>query len=250
MARSSQKRILILGGTAEANALAAALAGRGDVTAILSYAGRTENPKAPPIPYRVGGFGGIKGLHSYLMDNAIDALIDATHPFAAQMSAHAVAAAEVTGVPLIALERPAWTAEPGDIWTEVDILEQAADALGDTPRKVFLAIGRLHLAAFAAKPQHAYLVRLVDPPREALPLRHVEVLIGRGPFKTADDLAMMRDRGIEAVVAKNAGGPASYAKIEAARLLRIPVILQRRPAVPPRETVETVEATLAWLAGL
>lgn len=247
MERSSGKKILILGGTAEANALAAALAGRSDVDAILSYAGRTENPKVPPIRYRVGGFGGIDGLHSYLRDNGIDALVDATHPFAAQMSAHAVAAAETAGVALVALERPPWSPEPGERWTEVDTLEDAADQLGDIPRNIFLAIGRMHLAAFTKRPQHHYVVRLVDPPRAALPLPDITVLVGRGPFKTADDLAMMRDHGIDAVVAKNAGGPASYAKIEAARLLGIPVILQRRPAVPARHTVATVEAVLEWL---
>ncbi|MCC2113415.1 MAG: cobalt-precorrin-6A reductase, partial [Hyphomicrobiales bacterium] len=185
----------------------------------------------------------------YLRDNGIGALIDATHPFAAQMSVHAVAAAEAAGLPLIALERPPWTPEPGDDWREVDTLEEAADALGETPRKIFLAIGRLHLGAFAEKPQHSYVVRLVDPPQEKLPLPDVNVLVGRGPFRTADDLAMMRDHGIEAVVAKNAGGPASYAKIEAARLLGIPVILQRRPFAPARETAATVEAVLAWLAS-
>lgn len=239
-------KVLVLGGTADANALAARLAADG-FDAMLSYAGRTENPKVPPIPFRVGGFGGIAGLAAFLKAGGFSHLIDATHPFAAQMSSHAVAAAAEAGVPLLALERPPWMAQPGDNWSEVETLVQAAEVLGETPRRVFLAIGRLHLDAFASQPQHSYLVRLVDPPQGDLPLPDIEVVVARGPFDLAGDLAMLRAFRADVVVAKNAGGPAAYAKIAAARELGIPVILQRRPEVPQRPVVESVNAVMDWL---
>lgn len=242
-----RSKILVLGGTADANALAARLAADG-FEAMLSYAGRTENPKVPPIPFRVGGFGGVAGLTAFLKGGGFSHLIDATHPFAAQMSGHAVAAAAEAGVALLALERPPWVAQPGDNWSEVETLAQAAETLGETPRRVFLAIGRLHLDAFAGQPQHSYLVRLVDPPQGELPLPDIEVVVARGPFDLAGDLGMLRRFRAEVIVAKNAGGPAAYAKIAAARELGIPVILQRRPEVPQRLTVDSVEAVMDWLA--
>jgi precorrin-6A/cobalt-precorrin-6A reductase len=242
-----QLRVLILGGTADASRLAEAVVNDPRIDAVLSYAGRTENPAPPPIAWRVGGFDGIDGLKHYLVAEKIARVVDATHPFAAQMSAHAVAACAAAAVPLLALERPPWQRGPGDHWIEVDDLPAAAEALGAVPRRVFLGIGRLHLKTFAAHSQHAYLVRLVDPPRAPLPLRDAEVIVARGPFDRAGDRAMLKRHRTDIIVAKNAGGNSASAKIEAARELALPVVMVRRPFVPAREKVETVAEVLRWL---
>lgn len=240
-------RLLILGGTADANRLAGALARDPRIDAVLSYAGRTESPRQLPIPVRIGGFGGVEGLVDYLRDNSIDRVIDATHPFAAQISAHAVEACARLGLPLLALDRAPWTRQRGDNWIDVDDIEAAVEALGDTPRRVFLGIGRQNLEAFAAKPQHTYLLRLVDTPKAPLPLPKVEVVIGRGPFDRISDRAMLERFGAEVVVAKNAGGDATIAKIDAARDLELPVVMVRRPPIPARPTVESVDELLRLL---
>ncbi|MDC7785863.1 cobalt-precorrin-6A reductase [Rhodoplanes sp. TEM] len=244
-----RQKVLVLGGTTEARRLAEALAVAPEVDAVLSYAGRTESPLAVPVPWRVGGFGGVPGLIDYLRAERIDRVVDATHPFAAQMSANAVAACAAAGVPLVALERAPWRPAPGDRWIEVDSLEDAVAAVGDAPRRVFLGIGRLHLDAFAARPQHHYLVRLVDAPRDALPLPNVTVVVARGPFDVAGDRALMTEHGSEMVVSKNAGGTAAVAKIIAARDLGLPVVMVRRPDIPARPSVQTVAAVTAWLVG-
>ncbi|MFC3057583.1 cobalt-precorrin-6A reductase [Paenirhodobacter populi] len=237
-------RILILGGTTEASRLAAALAARG-LPAILSYAGRTAAPRAQPVPVRTGGFGGAEGLAAYLRAEGIGQVIDATHPFAARISANAVAACAAAEVPLLALERPAWVPGPGDRWTRVSDVAEAVAALDMAPRRVFLAIGRQTLAPFAVHPHH-YLLRLVDPP-EALPLPDCTVEIARGPFDPATDRALMERHRIDLIVAKNAGGAGAEAKLIAARALGLPVILIDRPALPPRDTVATVEEVLSRL---
>lgn len=226
--------------------MARALAEAG-VDAVYSYAGRTESPVAQPLPVRVGGFGGANGLAAYLMAECITHLIDATHPFAAQMSRNAVEACEATGTPLIALEREPWRAAKGDCWTLVPDLAAAVVALGETPRRVFLAIGRQNLDAFAGAPQHQYLLRLVDPPTEPLSLPQAEAVIARGPFTEDGDRALLRDHRIDVIVAKNAGGAGAEAKLVAARDLRLPVILIDRPAVPDRRMVRTVGEVMAWL---
>jgi precorrin-6A/cobalt-precorrin-6A reductase len=217
------------------------------IDAVLSYAGRTDNPTTPPIAWRVGGFGGIDGLGAYLRAEKIDRVVDATHPFAAQMSAHAVAACAEADVPLLALERTPWRRQDGDHWIEADTLADAAEALGTEPRRVFLGIGRMHLKTFAAYPQHAYLVRLVDQPRAPLPLPNAEIIVARGPFNRIEDRAMLTSYRADIVVSKNAGGDAASAKIEAARDLGLPVVMVRRPFVPMRKTVETVGEVLRWL---
>lgn len=238
--------ILILGGTTEASALARRLARDGQ-PAILSYAGRVEAPRAQPVPVRVGGFGGAEGLAHWLQEHGIRAVVDATHPFAATISKNAAAAAEMTGLPLIALVRLPWQAGAGDRWTEVPDLAAAADRLSGPAERVFLAIGRQGLAAFAARPQHRYLLRLVDPP-EALPFP-ADVELARGPFDPAGDLALLRRHAIQRIVAKNAGGAGAAAKLTAARMLGLPVILVARPPAPVRREVATVEAVMAWLAA-
>jgi precorrin-6A/cobalt-precorrin-6A reductase len=175
-------RILILGGTTEARELAGRLAGDRRFEPTLSLAGRTSAPLIQPVPARVGGFGGSDGLAAWLRQEQIEAVIDATHPFAVNISANAVAATGAVGVPLGSLRRPAWEPEPGDRWTIVASADEAAAALGETPRRVFLTAGRLELPAFAAAPQHTYLARTIDPPGDvALPPR-IRFLNDRGPF--------------------------------------------------------------------
>ncbi|WP_149141321.1 cobalt-precorrin-6A reductase [Gemmobacter caeruleus] len=240
--------ILLLGGTTEASRMARALAEAG-LAAEFSYAGRTEAPVAQPLPTRVGGFGGVAGLVDYLRARGISHLIDATHPFAAQMSRNAIAACAETGTALIGLERPAWAAQPGDRWTHVADIAGAVAALPEARARVFLAIGKQTLAPFVARPQHHYLLRLVDPPEGALPLPDAAAVIARGPFDLAGDTALLRDHAITHVVAKNAGGAGASAKLEAARALGLPVILIDRPRLPPRQVSATVEGVMGWLAG-
>jgi precorrin-6A/cobalt-precorrin-6A reductase len=241
-------RLLILGGTTEATALARAVAGAG-IAAVFSYAGRTAAPAGQPLPTRIGGFGGVEGLAGYLRAEGITHVIDATHPFAARMSRNAIEACASAGVPLCALERPAWTPGAGDDWRQVADIGAAVAALPDRPARVFLAIGRQHVGAFAAKPQHHYLLRLVDAPDGPLPLPDAHAIIARGPFGEAGDLALMRDHRITHVVAKNAGGAGAEAKLAAARALGLPVILIDRPRLPPRPVLATVEAVMGWLTA-
>lgn len=230
----------------EASALAAALAARG-IPATLSYMGRVERPKPQPVPVRVGGFGGVPGLVDWLRAHRVTHLVDATHPFAARMSANAVAAAAETGVPLVALVRPPWQPGPGDRWQRVPDIAGAVAALDGEGRRVMLAIGRMHLAEFAAQPQHDYLLRLVDPPVEPPPLPRHTVVIDRGPFSAAADRALMVEHRVDLVVSKNAGGAGAVAKLEAARDLGLPVLMIDRPVVPPRPEVGSVGAVLDWI---
>ncbi|MEZ5886933.1 MAG: cobalt-precorrin-6A reductase [Paracoccaceae bacterium] len=239
-------RLLILGGTTEASALARTVAGAG-IPAVFSYAGRTGAPVGQPLATRIGGFGGVEGLIAYLRGEAITHVIDATHPFAAQMSRNAVEACARTGIPLCALERPAWVAGPGDDWRHVPDIPAAVDALPEDPARVFLAIGKQNLIPFSAKPRHHYLLRLVDPPDGPLPLPDAQAVIARGPFTEAGDLALMRGHRITHVVAKNAGGAGAEAKLKAARTLGLPVILVDRPAVPDRTVRATVGGVMGWL---
>ncbi|HTQ70390.1 MAG TPA: cobalt-precorrin-6A reductase [Acidocella sp.] len=240
-------RVLLLGGTTEASRMASVLAEAG-VEAIFSYAGRTENPLPQPLAQRIGGFGGVDGLAAYLRENAITHVIDATHPFAAQMSRNAVCACAQTGVKLLALERTAWVPGPDDDWRSVDTLEAAAAALPPAPGRIFLAIGKQGLSAFATRPEQFYLLRLVDAPAFPLPLPNTEIVLDRGPFTLANDLALLRRHRISLIIAKNAGGEGARAKLDAARALRLPVLMISRPALPARESVATPQAVLQWLA--
>ena len=239
--------LLILGGTTEARALAGVLAERGGFAVTLSLAGRTASPLSQPVPTRIGGFGGVDGLEQYLRQERIEALIDATHPYAATISANAARAAEHAGVPLLALRRSAWERVEGDRWVDVDTVGEAVAALGNVPRRVFLAMGRKEIEPFAASPEHVYLVRSVDPVDPPLAVPHAIYLTARGPFSDAGDRALLERHRIDVVVAKNSGGDASYGKIAAARALHLPVILLKRPALPDVEAVETVDAVVAWL---
>jgi precorrin-6A/cobalt-precorrin-6A reductase len=239
-------RLLILGGTSEASALAGALAAREDIAPILSLAGRTENPRPAPIPSRTGGFGGVEGLRAYLSSNAIDAVVDATHPFAEQISSNAAKACAAARVPLLVFTRPPWRREPGDDWIEVDGIEEAVDALGARMRTVFLTQGRLQLAAFA-RARHRYVVRAIDRPANIDALPGAKVILARGPFALADEERLMREEGIELLVTKNSGGAATYPKIEAARRLGVTVIVVRARLQPNAETATDLSTALAWI---
>jgi precorrin-6A/cobalt-precorrin-6A reductase len=241
------RRILILGGTAEARQLAGRLARRGDLSIILSLAGRTAAPAEQPVPIRTGGFGGAEGLASCLKAQDVSVLIDATHPYAAVMSAHAAEAAVLSKVRLLALRRRPWTAADGDLWMEVDTIEDAVRALGPARRNVFLTVGRKDIHAFAAAPQHDYLVRSVDPIDPPLRVPHATYLTARGPFCEADDRKLMAQHQTNIVVARNSGGEATYGKIAAARSLGIGVVMLRRPVLPAVTTVETVQDAVAWV---
>jgi len=238
--------ILILGGTTEASALANALAERG-IRATLSYAGRVANPKPQPVPVRIGGFGGIEGLVAYLRNAAVTHLVDATHPFAARMSANAVAAAAQTGVAHLALTRPAWTPGERDRWQHVADVASAVAALSGPPRRVMLALGRMHVDAFAAQPQHHYLLRFVDPPAQPIPLPHHHIIVDRGPFAAERDTGLLRAHAIDLVVCKNAGGRGAEAKLMAARALNLPVLMIDRPHLPERTEVHDIADVLRWI---
>jgi precorrin-6A/cobalt-precorrin-6A reductase len=242
-------RVLILGGTAQARALAETLHGRGRHLVISSLAGRTSQPVLPEGEVRVGGFGGVDGLVRYLRAAAIDVVVDATHPFAETMSAHATRAAEVTGVRLVALRRPRWSARPGDRWIPVPDLPSAAREVVGLPQRgsVFLTIGRQDLAVFAGDDRHAYLIRSVDPPEGPLPSRHT-VVLGRGPYTVDGEGELMREHSVTALVTRNSGGESSAAKLLAARRRGIPVIMVEPPAPPAAVTsVETVAEIVSLL---
>jgi precorrin-6A/cobalt-precorrin-6A reductase len=242
-----QTKLLILGGSGEAAALARALDGDARYDVTLSLAGRTSEPVRLPGTIRTGGFGGAEGLSRTLHDEKFDAVIDATHPFADQIKANAIEAARLTGVPLLAIRRPSWTPVDGDNWILVEDLEGAAVALGETAKRVFLTTGRDELRPFAKASQHFYLLRSVEAPaRDELPA-HVELITARGPFRLVDELALLKQHAIDIVVTKNSGGEATYAKLAAARALGLPVVMVRRPMLPEAPSVETVVEALQWL---
>ncbi len=238
--------LLILGGTTEATALCRVLSERG-LHGTISFAGRVDRPVRQPLPQRVGGFGGVAGLANYLRAEKITHVIDATHPFAAQMSHNAVTACAQAGVPLTALTRAPWAAQTGDIWTHVPDIPQAVAALDRPAERIMLAIGRMHLAEFEPLPQHFYLLRLVDPPKAPLAFPDHHVLVDRGPFEAASDQRLMTDHKISLVVSKNSGGTGARAKLDAAQALQIPVIMIDRPPMPKRHEVHSIDRVLHWL---
>ncbi len=247
--------ILILGGTGEASALADLLVGDDRFNPMLSLAGRTATPRLPPIPWRSGGFGGLEGLKRYLIENSVQALIVATHPFAVQMRQNAVIVARATRIPVLMIERPAWKPGDGDRWTEVPDMQQAAAALGEIPRRVLLTIGRQDLAPFTAAPWHDYTIRSVEaPPPESLPPR-ANIIIARGPFTEVAERQMLTQAEIEVIVTKNSGGAATEAKLHAARALGINVVMVARPRWPDTSDLNVgiaVDApgALRWLDQL
>ncbi len=243
-------KTLILGGTTEATALARRLAGHPAIDATVSLAGRTAQPAPLPLPTRIGGFGGADGLAGYLHQAGIAAVVDATHPFAARISANAAAACVRTGVPLLALIRAPWTPGPGERWIVVPDMPAAAEALRGLGERVFLTIGRQELAPFEAVPDKTYLVRAVDPPQPMPALPRMTLVLDRGPFTLTAELALMAEHRIEVLVSKNSGGAATRDKLEAARRRGIPVVMVERPPASGAAEVHAAGAALAWLEAL
>lgn len=237
-------RVLILGGTGEARRLAATLVEDG-VPVVSSLAGRVSSPALPAGEVRIGGFGGVAGLIAWLRERSVTAVVDATHPFAVTMTTSAAAAAASTGIPLLRLQRPGWTARPGDDWRWVDSLEAAAEAVCGFS-SVFLTTGRQGLAAFAGLRARC-LIRSVEPPPPPLPPR-ATVILARGPFSVEDETALLREHRIDVVVTKDSGGAMTEAKLTAARERGIPVVLVRRPPLPAGvPVVATVGDARAWV---
>ena len=236
--------LLILGGTAEAAALATALAGRLRVT--TSLAGRTEQPSLPPGEIRIGGFGGAEGMAEWLRENAVDLVVDATHPFAAAISAHAAEACASLGLPRLRLQRPAWRRDPRDRWIEVEDAPAAARALALLGGRSLVTIGVQELAAFAGLAEVWLLIRLITPPRTKLDLGPHELVFGRGPFSLDEERLLLEHHRITSLVTKASGGAATEAKILAARDADLPVVVIRRPPPPPGALVDSIEAAVAW----
>lgn len=242
-------RLLILGGTGEAAALARKVQRRfGDrIEVISSLAGRTRRPSALPGRVRTGGFGGADGLGQYLREMRIDLIVDATHPFATQISANARAACEATGTPRIMLQRPPWTIEAGDDWITVADAWEAARRIPEFGCRAFLALGSGDVSAFAGLAGVFLLLRVAEEP-EAPPLPGAEWIVGRGPFREVDELRLLGNWRIDVVVSRNSGGAATHAKITAAQKLAIPVIMIRRPAPEPGPCLSGIEETVEWIA--
>jgi len=239
------RRVLILGGTIEGRALASACAAAPGIEVTSSLAGRTSAPLLPAGRVRIGGFGGVDGLAGFLREQRINAVVDATHPFAATMTAHAVAASARAGVPLLVLRRPGWAEQPGDRWHRVADLAAAAARVPGLGERVFLTTGRQSIAAFAGVDACWFLSRSVEPPEPPLPER-VEVVLDRGPFTLDGERALLAEHRIDVLVSKDSGG--GTAKLDAARERGLPVVLVDRPPLPPATTTApTVEAALAWL---
>jgi precorrin-6A/cobalt-precorrin-6A reductase len=240
-------RILILGGTGEARELAAELVTAG-VDVLSSLAGRVREPRLPDGPVRIGGFGGPGGLAAFLRAEGITGVVDATHPFAGTITAHAVEAAGQAGVPLLVLRRPDWEADPS--WDVVPDIRAAAAAVHTWPgESVFLTTGRRDLDVFAADDRHRFLVRTVDPPDGPVPAR-MTLVMDRGPYTVEGESALMLDHGVGLLVTKNSGGPMTAAKLRAARDLGVQVLMVARPPLPPTvPTVTTVTEAVRWVSS-
>ncbi|MFF9196595.1 cobalt-precorrin-6A reductase [Streptomyces sp. NPDC014779] len=235
--------VLILGGTTEARVLAGLLDPSVRVTS--SLAGRVAAPRLPAGEVRIGGFGGPAGLAAWLREHTVDAVIDATHPFAERISFNAAEAAATAHVPLLALRRPGWVPVDGDDWRSVTSLAEAAGALDGLGDRVFLTTGRMGLAAFADRPEW-FLVRSVDAPDAPMPAR-AEVLLDRGPFTLDGERALIREHRVDVLVTKDSGGAATAPKLRAAREAGLPVVVVRRPPVPEGVPVATTpEEAAAW----
>ncbi|MFT9068588.1 MAG: cobalt-precorrin-6A reductase [Acetobacter syzygii] len=253
---ATRLRVLVLGGTTEASSLCTTLAHTPAIHAILSLAGATSKPHLPSITTRIGGFGGADGLTRWLRQNGIMAVIDATHPFAAQMSHHAMMACKEADIPLLRLERPEWQATPQDQWLMVKNITEAATELAyasrwnTSPQSVFLTTGRKETRPFLVAPQHHYLFRSIEQPATADLPPDTTVLLARGPFDLADEHKLMLEQKITVLVTKNSGGTATGAKLEAARMLGIPVIMVSRPPQHNTPRAKDAAAALAWLNHL
>lgn len=249
MPASARKRLLILGGTGDARALAEAVTTRfGDAVEIeFSLAGRTREPALPTGAVRIGGFGGSAGLARYIAENDIDLVVDATHPFANRISAHAVEACALAEVPRLALVRAPWELPVGGRWEEVDDIAGAVGAVRRRAKRCFLTTGQKGLEQFAALDDVFFLIRFLEPPAKALPFANHEVVVSRPPFTLESEKALMQENRIDTLVTKLAGGAATKAKIAAAIELDLPIVVVRRPPPPPGARVETVDEALDWV---
>ncbi|MBD2207689.1 cobalt-precorrin-6A reductase [Calothrix sp. FACHB-1219] len=241
------KHVLILGGTGDAAELAARVNGIPGIEAIASLAGRTRQPSIPAGNVRIGGFGGVAGLVSYIQEMKIDFVIDATHPFANQMSWNAAAATAEVGIPRLLFNRPAWEQQKGDRWIEVDKITDAAAALENKAKRVFLTVGRQEISAFAHLDHIWFLMRVIDPPSSDSLVPPGLILCDRGPFALENEREILIQHQIDTIVSKNSGGDATYAKIIAARELGVTVVMVNRPPVPPGEQVNNIEDAITWL---
>ena len=244
-------KVLILGGTGEAVNVARRLESPADFEVVTSLAGRTRRPAAIPGRVRTGGFGGVEGLSAYLTAERVNAVVDATHPYAATISRHARLACDALGIPRIQLRRPAWSPVPGDTWIGVASLQAAANAVAaarvSAQGCVFLSTGARDLGTFGHLRTTRFLVRLVDAPPTPLPLAKSELIVDRGPFAVENERALFLEHGVELLVSKNSGGAATYSKLAAARELGVPVIMVDRPDPEPGSSAETAEEALRWL---
>lgn len=244
---AKNKRVLILGGTGEATALANKIEKIPGIEAIASFAGRTRQHINLSIASRTGGFGGAPGLADYLRWEQIDVLIDATHPFAAQISINAAVAAHECGIPRLMLSRPAWKKAPGDHWLEVESNQAAANILPGLAARIFLTIGRQELVTYTHLKDIWFLMRMIDPPEPGATVPPGKLLLARGSFSLESERELLQEYQIGAIVSKNSGGETTYAKIIAARELRLPVVMVQRPPIPEGEKVADVKSVMAWL---
>jgi precorrin-6A/cobalt-precorrin-6A reductase len=240
-------RVLILGGSTEASELAWLLADDRRFETTLSLAGRTLNPREQPVRTRRGGFGGIDGLATWLQQEGIQAVVDATHPYAAQISFNAVAACQRLAIPLATVLRQSWQSQPGDVWRDAANFEAAAGVLGPEPKRVFLSLGRQELGAFASAPQHHYIARMIDPPDGIALPPDIRLVFDRGPFDLQAETALLKQERIDVIVCKNSGAAAVYPKIEATRGLGIPVVMIARPHKACGYALENPQSAIGWL---
>ena len=250
MPTSPRHRLLLLGGTGEALSLAEQLQDVAEVETISSLAGRTRKPVLPPGTVRVGGFGGIGGLVEYLTGNKITLLVNATHPYAAEMSLNALRAHQVTGVPMLRFIRPEWIRDPVDVWIRTPHIAAAADVCRWYGKQILLTIGSQEVAHFSKVETARFFLRLVDSPVTAVPLRDYKLIEARGPFNLNDERRLMLENGIDLIVSKNSGGSATYAKILASRELSIPVVMIDRPEIARRtgsDTAHTLDEAMEWI---
>ncbi|MFN8636694.1 MAG: cobalt-precorrin-6A reductase [Chloroflexota bacterium] len=240
--------VLVLGGTTEARELALLLE-RAGIPCVSSLAGRLAQPRLPAGPVRIGGFGGADGLADWLSEQRVSAVIDATHPFAARISESALAACTRAGVPHLRLERSGWIERPGDRWLRVPDLSSAARLAPTIGQRILLTIGRQDVAVFASVDTAWFLIRCIEAPDERRPPHH-ELQLARGPFTFDGELALMRSWAIDVLVTRDSGGPATVPKLDAARMLEVPVVMVSRPPAGSTTHVTTVDEALDWLRSI
>ena len=237
------KRILLLGGTNTAREAANSLVARG-LSVVTSFAGVTQNPHLPQGKVRVGGFGGIGGLSRYLSQESFDLVVDGTHPFAAQMSAHAFAACVKNSVTLVRLQAEAWQPQAGDDWRFANSVEEAVQNLPQNA-KVAVTVGRKEIGPFFARPDLSGIARMIEPPTVVVPSQW-QVLLERPPFTVEAEIDLLRSSEATFLVSKNAGGK-RVAKLDAAAALGLPVVMINRPQKPHVATATNVSELLGIL---